>query len=141
MQKMTPSEYRSFLLEGTRTAKVATTKEDGQPHNTPVWFLLDEDEIVFTTWHESVKAKNLRRDPRLALCVDDQVPLYSFVMIEGTATISSLPGELKKWATRIGARYMGEDRAEEYGERNSVEGELLIRVKPTKIVAQKDLAE
>lgn len=141
MENMTRDEYIAFLLEGTRTAKVATVKDDGQPHTTPVWFLIDGEEIVFTTWYDSVKAANLRRDPRIAMCVDDQTPPYAFVMVEGTVTISESPEDLRKWATRIGARYMGEDRAEEFGARNSVEGELLIRVKPTKVIAQKDMAE
>ena len=62
--KMTPDEVRAFLSHGTRTAKVATSAPGGQPHVMPVWFALDGEELVFTTWGDSVKGRNLRRDPR-----------------------------------------------------------------------------
>jgi len=71
---MTPSEVKNFLLLNARTGKLATVRQDGRPHVAPVWFDLDGDTVVFTTWHETVKAANLRRDPRVAICVDDQTP-------------------------------------------------------------------
>jgi len=141
MQKMTPTEYRSFLLDRVRTGKLATVRADGRPHVTPIWFDLDGDTVVFNTGHESIKAVNLRRDPRVCLCVDEETPPFAFVQIEGTATMSDDPDDLRYWATRIGGRYMGADLAEAYGRRNGVPGELLVRVTPTKIVAQKNIAD
>ena len=141
MQKMTPTEYRSFLLDRVRTGKLATVRADGRPHVTPVWFDLDGETLLFTTGHESVKAINLRRDPRVCLCVDEETPPFAFVQLEGTATMSDDADDLRYWATRIGGRYMGTDLAEAYGKRNSVPGELLVRVIPTKIVAQKNIAD
>jgi PPOX class probable F420-dependent enzyme len=141
MQKMTPDEYRSFLLHRTRTAKLATVRADGRPHVAPVWFVMDGDNVIFTTWHATVKAMNLRRDPRVCLCVDDEAPPFSFVQIEGTATLSEDLDDLRHWATRIAGRYMGADQAEAYGRRNGVPGELLVRVAPTKILAQKNIAD
>lgn len=141
MQKMTPTEYRSFLLDRVRTGKLATVRADGRPHVTPIWFDLDGDTVVFNTGHESIKAVNLCRDPRVCLCVDEETPPFAFVQIEGTATMSDDPDDLRYWATRIGGRYMGADLAEAYGQRNGVKGELLVRVTPTKIVAQKNIAD
>jgi PPOX class probable F420-dependent enzyme len=140
MQKMTSAECKTFLLERTRTAKLATVRQDGRPHVMPIWFDLDGDTLVFTTWRDSVKARNIRRDPRVCICVDDETPPFAFVQIEGTAVLSSAADELKYWATRIGGRYMGAELAETYGQRNSVEGELVVRVTPTKIIGQKDVA-
>ena len=140
MQKMTKDEYREFLLHGTRTGKLATVRKDGRPHVLPVWFDLDGETVVFTTGGESVKAQNMRRDPRVCVCVDDETPPFAFVQIEGTATLSDDPDELLYWATRIGGRYMGAEQAEVYGKRNSTPGELLVRVTPTKILAWKDIA-
>ena len=140
MPKMTASECKDFLLDRVRTAKLATVRSDGRPHVVPVWFDLDGDSVVFTTWHESVKAANIQRDPRVCICVDDESPPFAYVQIEGQAEISTDQADLKYWATRIAGRYMGEDQAEAYGRRNSVEGELLVRVKPTKIIGQKDVA-
>lgn len=140
MQTMTVEEVKEFLVAGTRTGKLATVREDGRPHVAPVWFDLDGDELVFTTWHESVKAKNILRDPRISICVDEEIPPYAFVLVEGTATISEDAYERLFWATRIAARYMGSDLADAYGKRNSVEGELVVRVNPMKIIARKDVA-
>lgn len=142
MQTMTSDEYKRFLTEGTRTGKLATVRKDGRPHVAPIWFDLDLDDatLVFTTWHESVKAANIRRDPRVSICVDEEVPPYAFVVVEGTVTVTEDADERAYWARRIAARYMGTDLAEAYGKRNAVEGELVVRVKPTKIIAKKDVA-
>jgi PPOX class probable F420-dependent enzyme len=134
------SEHRNFLMEQVRTAKLATVRKDGRPHVTPVWFVLDGDTLVFTTWHTSVKAINIRRDGRVCLCVDDEKPPFSYIQIEGTAVMSADSEALEYWSTRIAGRYMGETLADAYGKRNSVDGELLVRVTQTKIVFMKDVA-
>lgn len=133
-------EQRAFLLHGTRTGKLATVRKDGRPHVVPVWFVLDGDTLVFTTGETSIKAANIRRDARISLCVDDETPPYAYLMIEGTTTTSAGLDELLHWATRIGGRYMGEDRAEAFGRRNGVPGELLVRITPTKVIFAKDIA-
>jgi PPOX class probable F420-dependent enzyme len=150
---MSKEETASFLSQGTLTAKVSTVNKDGTCHTVPIWFVLDGEEekeeaegqnIIFTTSSESVKAKHIRRDNRVTLCVDDQKPMYSFVTLYGNATITQYndnPDEQLKWSTRIAERYMGKENAEKYGKRNACEGELLVRVKPTKIIAEKDIAE
>jgi hypothetical protein len=102
--KMTDDEWRAFVSAGTRTGKLSTVRADGRPHLAPVWFVLDGDDLVFNTGKDTVKGRNLARDPRVSLCVDDERPPYAFVVCEGTATISEDPDELLKWATRIGGR-------------------------------------
>ncbi|WP_367436831.1 PPOX class F420-dependent oxidoreductase [Streptomyces celluloflavus] len=140
-RKMTKDEWQNFLSEGTRTAKLATVRADGSPHIAPVWFLMDGDELVFNTGKDTVKGCNLARDGRVALCVDDERPPFAFVVVEGSVEISEELADVRHWAARIAARYMGEDRAEEYGERNGVPGELLVRVRIGKAVAVTRLAE
>jgi PPOX class probable F420-dependent enzyme len=137
---MSRDERREFLLTGTRTAKVATVRRDGQPHVTPIWFVMDGDELVFTTGRSSVKGRALLRDGRICLCVDDERPPYAFVMIDGIVTLLDDLEQLRYWATRIGGRYMGEERAEEYGARNAVQGELVVRVRPTHVVTEAEVA-
>ncbi len=139
MRVMSEEEWKAFLTaEPPRTGKLAPVRKDGRPHVAPIWFDLDGDVVVFTTWHTSVKATNLRRDPRLALCVDDESPPFAYAVIEGIATFDET-AEVRYWAARIGARYMGADRAEEFGKRNGVPGELVVRLRPTKIVADLDV--
>lgn len=141
METMSPAEIRDFLLSEPRTGSLATVRADGSPHVVPIWFDLDGDDLLFTTWHTTVKAANMRRDPRVAICVDDPTPPFAFVLIEGTAEFSNDLVELKDWATRISGRYMGSDLAEAFGKRNAVEGELLVRVKPLKVIAQKRISD
>jgi PPOX class probable F420-dependent enzyme len=142
MHVMDEAEYHRFLTEGTRTGKLATTRSDGRPHVAPVGFDLDDDgTVVLTTGANSVKGKNLQRDPRVCLCVDDQTPPYSFVVIDGIAEITEDPGLLLEWATRIAGRYMGAEKAEQYGRRNAMPGELLVRITPNHVVAQADIAD
>jgi hypothetical protein len=77
-------------------------------------FLLDGDDLVFTTHETSVK---------------------------GTTTVHTDLGELRERATRIGARYMGTDRANDHGARNGVPGELLVRVTPGKVLARAGITD
>jgi PPOX class probable F420-dependent enzyme len=134
-REMGAEERRSFLEEGTRTGKVATVRADGRPHVAPIWFVLDGDDVVFSTWHSTVKAANIARDGRVAMVVDLEEPPYAFVLVEGTAELSDDLDELRRFATLIGGRYMGADQAEAFGERNAVPGERLVRLHVEKVVA------
>jgi PPOX class probable F420-dependent enzyme len=138
-QKMTDDQAREFLAHGTRTGKVATTRADGRPHLAPVWFVVDGEDIVFMTGADTVKGKSLSRDPRMALVVDLEAPPFAFVMVEGTVTLSTDLEGMLPLSIAIARRYMGEEQAEDFGRRNAVEGELLVRLHPDKIVALDDL--
>jgi PPOX class probable F420-dependent enzyme len=150
MTEMSNKEIKKFLMQGTFTAKLTTVNKDGSPHVVPVWFVLDKrknrtakkiEDIIFTTYEYSLKATNIRRNNRVSICVDDQTPQFSFVTIHGTAKIVRQKyNELLKWNTIIAERYMGKSNAKAYGKRNSTEGVILVRVKPTKIIAEKDVA-
>ena len=137
---MTRSEYYGFLRDRARTAVLATVRADGRPHAAPVWFDLDGDTFVFTTGQDTVKGRNISRDPRVTLCIDDENPPFHFIIVEGVATLTSEDPDLLHWAVRIGGRYMGADRADEYGRRNAVPSELLVRVTPQKILAHKNIS-
>ena len=83
----------------------------------------------------------MRRDPRVSLCIDEEEPPFHFVVIEGTSELTAGDPDLLYWSTRIGGRYMGADRADEYGRRNAVEGELLVRVTPQNVIAYKNVSD
>ncbi|HEY4929326.1 MAG TPA: PPOX class F420-dependent oxidoreductase [Acidimicrobiales bacterium] len=140
------------FLDGlpARTGKLASVRADGRPHIAPIWFALDRTtagpespvgDLVFNTGVDTVKGRNLTRDPRVALCIDDDTPPFTFVIVEGTATVTEDPDDLVHWATVIGGRYMGADQAEAYGTRNGVPGELVVRLRPSRITAQARLTD
>lgn len=138
---MGDAERRAFLSAGTRTGKLATVRRDGSPHVQPVWFVLEGDDLVFTTGATTVKGRNLRRDPQASLVVDDEAPPFAYVRVDGRAELSEDPGEMLTWATRIAHRYMGDDLAEAYGRRNAVPGELLVRLVPAHTVSEAGVAD
>jgi len=137
-----PGWWQGFV-SGTpaRTAKLAVVRADGSPHVAPVWVDLDGDDIVFMTSADTVKGKAILRDPRVSLCWDDEHPPFNFVTVAGSATTSTDADDLSYWATRIGGRYMGSARAEEYGRRNGVPPEMVVRVTPAHVVAKVDVAD
>lgn len=139
MATLADSDVRTFLEQGTRTGKVGFVAADGRPLVAPVWFVLEQETIVFNTGADTAKGKAIARDPRVVLSVDLEEPPYAFVQVQGVAEVSEDPEDLLKTATAIGGRYMGVDRAEEFGRRNGVPGELVIRIVPTKVIAALDM--
>jgi PPOX class probable F420-dependent enzyme len=132
---VTDPEVSAFLGTGTRTGKLAFTGGDGRPLVAPVWFIVEDGTLVFNTGKNTAKGKALARDPRTTLCVDLEEPPFAFVQVQGNAELSEDPDELVRTATAIAARYMGRDSAEEFGKRNAVAGELVVRLRPTKVIA------
>ncbi|AYM41773.1 PPOX class F420-dependent enzyme [Mycobacteroides chelonae] len=145
MHEMTREQWWAFATEGTRTGMLGLVRANGAPIVTPVWFLLHEgpggDELIFTTGTETLKGKAIRRDPRISLAVDDQRPPYSYVQFSAEARLTSDLDEMREWATRIGGRYMGAELAEDFGRRNAVPEESLVRARITKVVARAGIAD
>ena len=132
---MTDPKISDFLSADTRTGKLAYAGADGRPLVAPIWFVVEDGVLVFNTGKDTAKGRALARDPRATLCVDLEEPPYGFVQVQGEAEMSEDPGELVRTAIAIAARYMGQDRAEEFGKRNGVPGELVVRLRPTKVIA------
>jgi PPOX class probable F420-dependent enzyme len=76
------------FLQGHRFAVLATINPDSTPHQSPVWYELQGDEIMMNTRRGRVKDRNLRRDPRCSLCVEEG---YTWVTIAGTARLIDDP--------------------------------------------------
>jgi PPOX class probable F420-dependent enzyme len=139
---MSDDEVWAFLDSSpAHTGKLATVRADGRPHVAPIWFALDGRTIMFNTGADTVKGRALRRDNRVSLCVDDERPPFSFVIIEGTVDVIEDLADVARWAGILGGRYMGQEHAEEYAARNGVPGELLLRLHPRRISAVADIAD
>ena len=130
---------RDFLSHGTRTGKLSYLAASGRPLVAPVWFVVEDDSLVFNTNKDTAKGRALARDPRVSLCVDLEEPPYAFVQVQGEAELSEDPAELVRTATAIAARYMGADRAGEFGQRNGAPGELVVRLRPAKVLVNFDI--
>jgi PPOX class probable F420-dependent enzyme len=130
---------RDFLAHGTRTGKLAYLAARGRPLVAPVWFIVEDGSLVFNTGSQTAKGRALARDPRASLCVDEEEPPYAFVQVQGEAELSEDPAELLRTATAIAARYVGAERAGEFGTRNAVPGELVVRLRPVRVLADFDI--
>jgi len=139
MVSISDPQVREFLSHGTRTGKLAFATSDGRPVINPVWFILEGDELVFNTGKDSAKGRAILRDPRVAVCVDLEEQPYGYIQVQGIASVSEDLDELVRTAAAIAGRYMGADRAEEFGKRNGVPGELVVRVRPIKVLGGLDM--
>ena len=119
----------SFLAE-SRNATLATIRANGTPQLTPVWFVWDGEQFIITMTTERAKYKNLVRDARMSLCIDD-VTGFGYVTAEGEAEIR----EQDIWADtrKILVKYRGEEGGAEYLERLKTEPRVLVVMKPTRM--------
>jgi PPOX class probable F420-dependent enzyme len=139
MPQMTRDEAFAFLAHGTRTGKLATARGD-RPHVAPVWFVVDADDLVFTTGEDTVKGRHLRANPQAALSVDVDIYPYSFAVVRGPVWWQSGAPDLLEWSTRIAARYVPVEQADAYGRRNAVPSELLCRLRVEHVTGFVDIA-
>ena len=131
MPVLTTSERDDFLAEPGIVMRIAVVREDGRPLVTPIWFLHEDGAIFFTPRERSEWFACLRRDPRVALCIDEQPLPYRKVIVEGTAELVHDIGEDDAWRNRyrrIAGRYVPEDAAEAYVQNTIDEPRGLYRV-------------
>ena len=132
---MSRAEALAFLAVDGRTAKLATVRADGSPDVVPVWFGLDGEVVVFTCQSTSVKARNLARDPRAALSVDDEAFPHAFVTVRGTAELARRPPGFAEWTARIAGRYTDPAAGAWIAEVD----DLLVRLTPASVLARAEI--
>jgi len=117
MPVLNAGEQDEFLAEPGVLMRIAVVREDGSPLVTPIWFIHEDESIYFTPRERSEWFSCLRRDPRVALCIDEQALPYRKVLVEGRAELVYDLGEDDRWRDlyrRIARRYVGERGAEDY---------------------------
>lgn len=96
------------FLEAPRFAVLATVNPDGLPHQSVMWYELQGDVVMMNTLRGRVKDANLRRDPRVSLCVEDG---YRFVTIYGRAELIEDEEIAQADIAHLAVRYNGPERA------------------------------
>ena len=130
ISKTLSAELRAFLAE-RRFAVLATINADGTPQQTVVWYELQGDEIMMNTAAGRIKDKNLRRDPRISICIEDD---YRFITITGRARLIEDQATAQADIERLGVRYDGADSAKRQMERFSKQQRVTIRLPIEKVV-------
>jgi PPOX class probable F420-dependent enzyme len=133
---MSAQEIEDFLSDG-HTARIATVKPNDSPHVTPVWYLWEKNQLWMTIPKDSVKARNIRRNNKLAVTIDTDKPPIKAVIIEGTATIEELTKETERTLDRrMAAKYVKPEYLDEYIEWSDAQGieYIYLRIRPEKII-------
>jgi PPOX class probable F420-dependent enzyme len=136
MAELTDPAIARFLSAGDPTGKLGYTKADGQVVIVPIWYLLDDGDVVFATARASAKTKAFARDPRVAFSVDETGFPPSWVHVEGRVVEDE--ASLERLQRPLVARYVPEDQVEPTIQwiRGTYGQESLYRIKPTKVRAQ-----
>jgi PPOX class probable F420-dependent enzyme len=107
--RMSETERDAFLNE-QMVMQCATVGPKGMPHLVPLWFVTDGSALRGWTYAKSQKAKNLERDPRATIGIEDGVEYQELrgVMFECDVRVESDPGEVEEYGLALFARYAGD---------------------------------
>ena len=139
MTTMSDDEWREFVTGGSRLGNAAICRSNGLPHVTPICFVVEGDQLIFTTHPGSVKGRSIARSGHMAVCVSDEAHPYRFAMVEGEAALSDDPADLLQVGTAIGRRYMPWQDPEEFARSLASAGFAVARVDVTNVIARRDL--
>lgn len=137
MPTMTQSEIDAFLT-APHNAVVGTNRVDGPPQLTSVWYLYEQGRLYISTENGTAKYRNLRRDPRISVCVDGGVGDYRTVVVYGTVDFMSADDpahEDIRW--RITQQYYdNEADARRFFASTRSPRHVMLVVTPTKIIGE-----
>jgi PPOX class probable F420-dependent enzyme len=138
---MTADELPAFLTAGRRRATIATLMADGHPHAVPVNFVFHDETISFLTSLGSIKGRNLTRDPRVAITIEDDEHPCAFVAVRGRAELTEDHNQCVEAGTRLGRRYLGPEGGPEYVQQFVHHGTIRVSVslEAARVLAMTDL--
>lgn len=131
MPPLKPAERDTFLDQPGILCRVATVQPSGAPHVTPIWYIYSDGAIYITPRSESSWLENIRREPRVALTIDEEAHPYRKVTIEGEARIVHDLGEDDAWRDLyrdIAKRYVPPEAAEAYVRATTDQPRALIAI-------------
>ena len=125
------SERQVRFVEKPRIARLGTIAPDGAPHIAPVWYRFEDGAFLVLTDRGSQKHRNIERDPRVVLCIDDDRPPYHTVLVRGRAAVEPSPGPA--WRLALAVHYLGDEAGRRYVEQNDSPNGLLLRISAEKL--------
>lgn len=127
------SERTRAFLQEKRFAVLATINKDGTPQQTTMWYLLEDDgTILMNTKTGRVKEPNMRRDPRISICIPDG---YNYLTISGTVEMIDDQEIAHRDIHRLSARYHGAEKAQRQMEQQfSKERRVTLRLRPEHVI-------
>jgi PPOX class probable F420-dependent enzyme len=123
-------EHEAFLRK-TPHAIIATIQPDGQPQLTPNWYLWDGERFWISTLDWTVKVRNVKRDPRVTLCIDTGIRRTNYVQVFGTAEV--MEGDVREMTLELIRKYEHTEEATLAHWEQIKENRVLIVVTPTRM--------
>lgn len=125
---VTLTKRQKQFVEQARIGRLVTIGPDSAPHVAPIWYVYDDGAFLILTDKTSLKVKNIKRDPRVVLCIDDEQPPYHYVIARGEASLHPALGA--DWRLALAVRYLGDQAGRRYVESTPATNEILIRLVP-----------
>lgn len=132
MPPMTKAQIDEFL-KGPHIAKIATIREGNAPYVVPVWYEWDGQNLLIIGRKRSIWVEHIRKNPKVAVLIDDVKPPYPKVIIEGVAEI--IGTDWVEIGKRMVVRYFGSDVGLKYLEGSLDQPRWVIKVKPERITS------
>jgi hypothetical protein len=117
MPKLSDDEMQAFLHERGHLARIGTVDADGMPRVVPLWFVVEDGELLFTPRSPAIIWKNIERDPRVGISIDEEAPPWRKVTLQGHVVVRHPPGDDDAWRDvyrRIAKRYVPDASADAY---------------------------
>jgi len=128
---MIDDQVRSVLMQPV-IVRLTTIQPNGYPHTVPIWFILDQDEIILFTGRQTRKVKNILENPKGNISIGgDPVGSASYT-VEGNIVIEDDPDH--KIAAQITHHYENPEKAEEYLTSWKNDDFVILRLKPQKMI-------
>ena len=122
-------EQRKFAAE-VNVAVLATVDGKGRPHATPIWYMLDGDEIVLSVGRGGQKHRNVERNAEVTLVIDSRKVPYFALMVAGQVEIEPSLNDEQRLA--LATRYLGEEVGKRYVEMTAGSDSVSLRLKERK---------
>ena len=120
------------FVEKPRVAVLATIGRDGAPQMAPVWYRYEDGAFLVLTDAGSQKHKNVERDARVELCIDDKEPPYHTVIVRGRASVEPSRGDA--WREALAIHYLGEEGGKRYVRENAAGNGIVLQVVPERVL-------
>jgi PPOX class probable F420-dependent enzyme len=124
------TERQLRFVDKPRIARLGTANRDGTPHIAPVWYKFDAGAFLVLTERGSQKHKNIERDPRVTLCIDDERPPYHTVLVRARVSVEEAPG--REWREALAISYLGDENGKRYIAENMHPNDVMLRIIPQK---------
>ena len=127
------SEETNGLLGEPIISFITTLRADGTPHTTPVWHIVDGEEVVVAVGRNTAKARNVRNNPSVALCVAADESPQRWILVNGSARISE--DRVEELVRAVSYHYLGPEEGAPYVK--DILGKLdfvLLRIAPSAVV-------